>query len=63
MRETGQMLPQYRLLKQSCGAVLAGLLASTFAPAVRADDNPWLTLKQANFGARDIMTKAHHSLE
>ena len=63
MRETGQMLPLPRLLKRSCGAALAGLLASTSAPAVREDENPWPTLKQANFGARDIMTKAHHSLE
>jgi len=57
MRETGQMLPLRRLLKQSCRAALVGLLVSTFAPAVRADDNPWPTLKQATFGGRDIKSE------
>ena len=63
MLETGQTLALRKLLKQGCGAALAGLLASTFAPAVRADDNPWPTFQQANFGGRDIMINAHHSLE
>jgi len=47
MLEPGQTLPLRRLLRQSCGAALVGLSASTLAPDVRADDNPWPTLKQA----------------